>query len=213
MTWYENALISRRAVFRDTALGASVILGGCSYFMASTQTDTIDVSAPSGAIEGTLRFGSLEYACMVGRSGIVAPKHEGDGGTPAGLFPLREVRYRPDRLAAPATRLPVRATRKSDGWCDDPNDPGYNRLIALPYNASAEKMWRDDDLYDALAVIGYNDAPPVPRLGSAIFIHVARDIGGGKLGPTVGCVSLRKDQLLAVLARCTPETMIRIHSI
>jgi L,D-peptidoglycan transpeptidase YkuD (ErfK/YbiS/YcfS/YnhG family) len=173
--------------------------------------DTIDVSAPAGASEGTLRLGSLEYPCMLGRSGIVTIKHEADGATPAGLFPLREVRYRPDRLAAPVTRLLVRATRESDGWCDDPVDPAYNRLVALPYKASAERMWRDDGLYDVLAVIGYNDSPPVPGLGSAIFLHCARELEGGKLGPTVGCVSLRKSDLLTILAQCTPSTSIRIR--
>ena len=180
----------------------------------ASRDDIIDVSAPAGAIQGTLRFGSLQYSCMLGRSGIVANKREGDGGTPAGEFPLREIRYRPDRIvAAPATRgLPVVASREIDGWCDAPNDPAYNRLVQLPYRASAEKMWRDDDLYDALAVIGYNDSPPVAGLGSAIFLHCARELGNGGLGPTVGCVSLRKPDLLAVLGQCTSATRIRIHS-
>ena len=203
--------ISRRAVLGAASVGASFALSGCAGFMTSP-ANLIDVSAPPGEIEGTLRFGALEYPCMLGRSGIVASKHEGDGGTPAGVFPLREVRYRPDRLSAPTTRLAVYATRQSDGWCDDPNDPAYNRLVALPYGASAENMWRDDGLYDALAVIGYNDSPPVAGLGSAIFLHVARELGGGKLGPTVGCVSLKKDDLLSVLTKCTPATTIRIRA-
>ena len=206
-------LISRRTVLVATCVGAPVLVAGCARLMP-TQGGIIDVSAPAGAIQGTLRFGSLRYSCMLGRSGIVANKREGDGGTPAGLFPLREVRYRPDRFAAaPATRgLSVLASRESDGWCDDPNDPSYNRLVQLPYKASAEKMWRDDHLYDVLAVIGYNDSPPVAGLGSAIFLHVARELDNGQLGPTVGCVSLRKPELLAVLAQCTPMTTIRIHS-
>lgn len=151
---------------------------------------------------------------MLGRSGIVAQKREGDGGTPAGNFSLREVRYRPDRLAAPSTKgLPVHHTRETDGWCDAPKDPAYNRLVRLPYPASAEKLWRDDGLYDALAVIGYNDAPPVAGLGSAIFLHVARRIGDtGKLAPTVGCVSMKIEDLLAVLAACTDATRIRIRT-
>jgi L,D-peptidoglycan transpeptidase YkuD (ErfK/YbiS/YcfS/YnhG family) len=207
-------LISRRTVLGATCVGAPVLVTGCAGLMAA-RGDIIDVSAPVGAVQGTLRFGSFEYPCMLGRSGIVANKREGDGGTPAGLFPLREVRYRADRLAAPPkTRgLPVISTRESDGWCDDPSDPAYNRLVALPYKASAEQMWRDDDLYDVLAVIGYNDSPPVAGLGSAIFLHVAREPGGGKLGPTVGCVSLREPDLLAVLAPCAPSTMIRIRTI
>src|SRR5579864_1406647 len=105
--------ISRRTVLVTICVGAPVLVTGCAGLM-TTQDGIIDVSAPPGAIQGTLRFGSLQYACMLGRSGIVANKREGDGGTPAGEFPLREVRYRPDRIvAAPATRgRPVIASRE-----------------------------------------------------------------------------------------------------
>jgi L,D-peptidoglycan transpeptidase YkuD (ErfK/YbiS/YcfS/YnhG family) len=199
--------ISRRNVLRACL---ALPMAGCVSL--AEKADVIDVSAPKGAVEGTLRFGALECPCMVGRAGIVMHKHEGDGGTPAGHFPLREARYRPDRLAAPSTAgLPVIAARTTDGWCDDPNDPAYNRLVQMPYPASAEKMWRDDDVYNLLAVIGYNDDPPVAGLGSAIFLHVARPAEiAGKFAPTVGCVSLKLDDLRAVLALCTPTTTIRI---
>ena len=75
----------------------------------------------------------------------------------------------------PSRRLPLRAIRKDDGWCDAPDDPNYNRLVKLPYPASAETMWREDHLYDLVAVLGYNDDPVVPGKGSAIFLHLARD--------------------------------------
>jgi L,D-peptidoglycan transpeptidase YkuD (ErfK/YbiS/YcfS/YnhG family) len=180
-----------------------------------TSASEIDVSAPAGAIEGQLRFGALEFPCMLGRSGIVQPKREGDGGTPAGHFPLRQVRYRADRMAAPSTKgLVVIRTQESDGWCDDPKDRAYNRPVRLPYAASAEKMWRDDSVYDLLAVIGYNDAPPVAGAGSAIFLHVARAADTpGKFAPTVGCVSLKLEDLRAVLATCTASTAIRIRTV
>jgi L,D-peptidoglycan transpeptidase YkuD (ErfK/YbiS/YcfS/YnhG family) len=44
--------------------------------------------------------------------------------------------------------------------------------------------------------LGYNDAPPVPGLGSAIFLHVARP----DFSPTEGCVALPRDNLLTLLA-------------
>jgi L,D-peptidoglycan transpeptidase YkuD (ErfK/YbiS/YcfS/YnhG family) len=170
----------------------------------------IEASAVPGAASGRLRFGRLSFPCALGRSGIRSPKAEGDGATPAGLFPLREVRYRPDRLpAAPQTALPVIASRPLDGWCDDPADANYNRPVQLPYPHSAERMWRDDQLYDVLAVIGYNDAPPVPGAGSAIFLHVMRP----DRGPTSGCIALARDHLLAVLAHCAPGTAIRIDAV
>jgi L,D-peptidoglycan transpeptidase YkuD (ErfK/YbiS/YcfS/YnhG family) len=180
--------------------------------VASTSHDLIEVRAKAGATSGVLRFHGAEFPCMVGRSGVVHPKYEGDGGTPAGRFPLREVRFRPDHMNAPKSGLPVFKATQSDGWCDDPEDPFYNRIVHMPYQTDAETMWRDDDLYDVLAVIGYNDAPTLPGAGSAIFLHVAR-VENGVFKPTAGCVSMRKDDLLAVLLACTPRTEIDIRSI
>jgi len=177
---------------------------------ASSNRDIIQVRATAGSTTGKLLFKGREYACALGRSGILHPKHEGDGGTPTGIFPLREVRYRPDRMAAPKSGLPIYKAAPRDGWCDDPQDPAYNRLVRLPYRADAETMWRDDHLYDVLAVIGYNDAPPVPGAGSAIFLHVARQNDNALL-PTSGCVSMRIEHVLAVLAACSPGTMIDIR--
>jgi len=126
--------------------------------------------------------------------------------TPAGAFPLRQVMYRPDRLQAPETGLPVHAIAPSDGWCDDPRDPCYNQMIRLPFDAGHECLWRDDGLYDLLAVIGYNDDPIETGLGSAIFLHVAR----ADYGPTEGCVALALPDLMALLRGCRPGDRIVI---
>ena len=77
---------------------------------------------------------------------------------------------------------------RNDGWCDDSKDKDYNKFVKLTdsYNASHEKLWRDDHLYDVIITIGYNDEEPVPGKGSAIFIHVARP----EFTPTAGCVAL-----------------------
>lgn len=154
--------------------------------------------------DGWLRAGEAWYRCAIGRGGIAADKREGDGATPAGRFPLREVLYRPDRVDRPRTGLPVRGLTETDGWCDDPGDPAYNRPVRLPYAASAEALWRRDGLYDVVAVIGYNDAPPIANRGSAIFLHVA----AAGYAPTEGCVALGVSDLLAVLARLTAESAI-----
>lgn len=172
----------------------------------------IEVRAKRGAITGTVSFGGKRYPCMVGKSGIVQPKYEGDGGTPEGMYPLREVRYRADRMSAPKTGLPVFKATPSDGWCDDPEDPAYNRIVHMPYQTDAEPMWRDDHVYDVLAVIGYNDAPTVPGAGSAIFMHVMRPPTDDHQY-TAGCVSLVRDDLLAVLGSCTASTVIDIRAL
>src|SRR5947208_13213961 len=64
--------------------------------------------------------GGAPAAC--GRGGVRADKREGDGATPAGIFPLIRAFYRADRLTPPATFLPMQALRPSDGWVDDPSD-------------------------------------------------------------------------------------------
>ena len=62
--------------------------------------------------------------CALGRGGTTpaALKREGDGKTPLGDYRIVELRYRPDRTMRPRTRLPVKALRPSDGWCDDPRE-------------------------------------------------------------------------------------------
>ena len=121
-------LITRREVLRATALAAIVTPG----LSVAGVPDLITVRARAGATTGVLTFRGKVFACAVGRAGVVVDKREGDRGTPSGRFPLRELRYRPDRMTAPATRLPRFAARANDGWCDDPADPAYNRLVAMP---------------------------------------------------------------------------------
>lgn len=138
--------------------------------------------------------------CAMGRAGVRVDKREGDGATPAGVFPLRRVLYRADRLEPPRTALPVQAIHPGDGWSDDPDDPLYNRPVARPHPYSHEALWREDGLYDVIVVIGHNDEPVVPGHGSAVFVHVARP----DYAPTAGCVALALPDLLALLRDCAP---------
>ncbi len=94
----------------------------------------------------------------------------------------------------------------TDGWVDDPRDANYNRPVSLPYPASAERMWREDGLYDALVVIGYNMEPVVPGAGSAIFLHIATP----DFAPTAGCVAVKRDVLLGLLPLLSPGSQIAI---
>jgi L,D-peptidoglycan transpeptidase YkuD (ErfK/YbiS/YcfS/YnhG family) len=166
--------------------------------------DVIPDAKPAYA--GKLLWLGRTYKCVLGRTGATATKHEGDGATPRGRFYLREVLYRADRLDRPNTLLPVRPLRPTDGWCDAPVDPNYNRAVTHPYPASAEKLWRDDGPYDLMVILGYNDTPVVPGAGSAIFFHIAAP----DFGPTDGCVAVAGDDLVMILAGCTPDTQIDI---
>ncbi|MGA2951066.1 MAG: L,D-transpeptidase family protein [Caulobacteraceae bacterium] len=125
--------------------------------------------------DGWIKLPRRYAPCSMGRSGVKAPpfKVEGDGVSPVGTWPLRRVLYRADRIREPDTGLPIAPIAADDGWCDAPDDPNYNRQIKLPYPASAEALWREDEVYDLIVVLGYNDSPVVPGAGSAIFLHVA----------------------------------------
>lgn len=170
----------------------------------------ITVSAKPGTHRGKLEIGALRFACALGRSGLTDEKQEGDGATPIGIWPLREVFYRADRLDAPKTDLPITPIHPENGWCDAPEDPAYNRPVKLPYPASAEKLWREDGLYDIVVVLGYNDDPPVPGKGSAIFFHLAREEEDGGYGPTEGCVAVSRADMLKLLQLCGPDSQMRI---
>jgi L,D-peptidoglycan transpeptidase YkuD (ErfK/YbiS/YcfS/YnhG family) len=145
---------------------------------------------------GLLVIGGETFRAALGHGGIRADKREGDGATPAAVLPLRTVLYRPDREAPPACLVPLRPLHKSDGWCDDPGDRAYNRMVRLPFPARAERLWREDAVYDIIGVLGWNDEPVRPNLGSAIFLHLAR----ADFSPTEGCIALAPADLRRVLA-------------
>jgi L,D-peptidoglycan transpeptidase YkuD (ErfK/YbiS/YcfS/YnhG family) len=171
---------------------------------------SITVEAKAGETVGVLRFEDLEFRCALGRSGITEGKREGDGGTPTGRYQLRSLFYRPDRSLPPPGRLHPIPLQRDYGWGDDSHHPeSYNRLILLPVETGHEVLWREDEIYDLIVVIGYNDAPPIAGRGSAIFLHLARE----GLTPTEGCVALARPDLLALLARIGPETPMEIREI
>ena len=164
--------------------------------------------APGNRCRARVAFGHGVRHAALGRAGIRALKREGDGGTPLGRFPVRHVLYRADRMARPRTRLPVSAIRDDDGWCDDPADRNYNRLVTLPSRRSAEGLKRADMLYDLVLVLGYNDRPRVRGKGSAIFVHLARE----GLTPTEGCIALSRHDLTMLLSRVQPGSKIWVRS-
>ena len=162
--------------------------------------------APGRPCEARVQLAHSVRCAAIGRGSVRALKREGDGGTPIGRFPVRSVLYRADRSLRPRTHLPVRAIRDRDGWSDDPLDRNYNRLIKLPSRSSAERLKRDDDLYDLVLVLDHNDRPRIKGKGSAIFVHLAR----AGYTPTEGCIALSRRDLYAVLAEIRRGTDILV---
>ena len=164
------------------------------------QTDSAETSL------GWATLGPRRWRCTVGEGGIREDKVEGDAATPVGEYPLRRLYFRNDRLVLPKVRLPARPISEHDGWCDDPQSPTYNRLVHVPNEWSAEKMWREDELYDLVVVVGYNDDPPEGEWGSAIFLHIARK----DYSATKGCVALAQADLLELVTLIGPATRLRV---
>ncbi len=167
----------------------------------------IVVSASATLGVGSLQYEGQRYRCTLGGAGLTGDKREGDMKTPVGSFPLKECWYRADKMQAPDTALPLRIIQKNDGWCDDVTSEFYNRPVKLPFAPSHEELWRDDDKYDIIVTLGYNDNPFKPGKGSAIFFHVAAP----DFSPTQGCVGLTKPNLLEVLKQVTPKTLMSIE--
>ena len=163
--------------------------------------------------DGTLDLTQHRVRCALGKGGVrpASEKREGDGASPAGIWPIRYVFYRSDRLEAPETALALRPLAPDDGWCDAPSSPDYNKLVKLGadgyFPASHERLWRDDSVYDVIVVLGHNDDPPAAGLGSAIFAHLARD----NYAATEGCVAMALPDMLDLLRLARPGDAIAIR--
>ncbi len=135
------------------------------------------------------------FACAVGRGGLTTNKVEGDHKTPVGEFKFKKIYYRKDRLGEMIFQIPFATIRENDGWCDDPKNKLYNQHVQFPFDASAERLFRDDDLYDIICVLNYNTNPIVPGKGSAIFLHICKSNFAG----TEGCVAIEKKNILKLV--------------
>lgn len=155
---------------------------------------------------GRIEAGPAVVRCALGRSGLSRTKREGDGATPVGRFPVLGALFRADRGPRPRLRLPARPHRQADGWCDDPDDRRYNRPVSLPCDASHEKMWREDGVYDVVLDLAYNRGPIRRGRGSAIFLHLAR----AGFVPTEGCIAVAPAAMRRLAPRIGPRTVIAV---
>ncbi|MEM6668780.1 MAG: L,D-transpeptidase family protein [Pseudomonadota bacterium] len=156
---------------------------------------------------GVARFRGRRFSCSIGRSGIVKAKTEGDGGTPTGSFHLEQIYYRADRGLRPKSLLPTTAIRTNDGWSDDPSDRDYNHRVSLPYAYRHETLRRGDWLYDIVVVFDANRAPVVPGAGSALFLHLRRNVGV----PTEGCIAFARPDLEWILENWTLKSRLVVN--
>ena len=142
------------------------------------------------------------YTARLGKNGLSSNRREGDGTTPTGTYRIGRTMY--GNEANPGVRFRYRRLRCGDWWDEDPASPTYNSFQHVrcgttpPFGGGSEGMWEQPRPYPVLAVIEYNMRPVVPGRGSGIFLHAQTG------GPTIGCISLRKPELRAVLRWLRP---------
>lgn len=155
-----------------------------------------------------LTFNNFKVKCAIGKKGIGYKKKEGDLKTPVGLYKIKYLLYRKDRIKKIKTKLRKIIITKNMGWCDDPKSKSYNQLIRLPFNYTYEKLFRKESTYDLILVLNFNMNPVIKNKGSAIFIHVAKK----KFNKTEGCVAITKQNLLNIIKNLRINTRVRIEN-
>jgi len=156
---------------------------------------------------GYLKYKKFKYRCALGKAGINKKIKEGDNVTPKGVFKITKIYYRADKIKSIKTNIKKIKIRKNMGWCDDPVSRFYNQQIKLPNKYSHEKLYRNDDLYDLIAVLNYNTNPIIKNKGSAIFMHIAKN----SYKKTEGCIALKKENLINILVQIKKNTKIKIN--
>ncbi len=154
-----------------------------------------------------LYFKEYKLRCAIGKRGIARIKKEGDQKTPSGIFRLKSVYYRKDRINNLKTLLKKRVIKKNMGWCDSPNSKYYNKLIKFPFKKSAEKMWLKETIYDVIIILNYNIKPVIRNKGSAIFLHIAKK----NYSPTKGCVAISKKDMIFLINKINKKTKLIIN--
>jgi L,D-peptidoglycan transpeptidase YkuD (ErfK/YbiS/YcfS/YnhG family) len=153
-----------------------------------------------------LLFKNLKFRCSLGKNGVTKNKVEGDKCTPSGIYKLKQVFYRADRIKKITTNLKKIKIKKNMGWCDDSSSKKYNHLIKIPNKFSHEKLYRKDHIYDIIVVLNYNMNPVIKKKGSAIFVHIAKK----NYSKTLGCIGLKKNDLLEILNKVKKNNKIKI---
>jgi D-alanyl-D-alanine dipeptidase len=129
-------------------------------------------------------------------------KHEGDGRSPAGLFPLT---FAFGSKTSPATKLAYTDLKEFTECVDDVNSNYYNtvvdRLQVGNYDwKSSEKMLAVGEAYERGVFVAYNAFPPQKGNGSCIFLHIWKDANSG----TSGCTAMKRSDIETLLARLDP---------
>ena len=154
-----------------------------------------------------LTYQNNKVKCAIGKKGIGRKQKEGDQITPRGIFRVKDILYRKDKINYLRSVIKKTQIKKNMGWCDDPKSKDYNKLIKYPFNYKSEKLYRSNNIYDIILVLDFNMHPIKKNKGSAIFIHISNN----KYNPTQGCIAIKKKELLKLIDFIDKKTKIIIN--
>ena len=152
----------------------------------------------------TLIIDDFKFRCCIGIKGMNSNKKEGDYSTPKGLYNLKTLYFRKDRVGFPSCKINKKIIKKNMAWWDDPNHKKYNEEIFSSNKEYKENFYRKDNNYDYLITISHNDKK-IPFKGSAIFIHLTDNYM-----PTAGCIALIKKDFEILLKLIDEKAKIKI---
>ena len=154
--------------------------------------------------KNTFKIDDFILKCCVGKNGLKSNKKEKDGSTPKGLFKLKKLYFRKDRVGTPKVRIKKKIIKENMAWCDDPKHKKYNEEIKVLNKNYKENLHRKDKKYDYLITINHNEKK-IPYKGSAIFIHLTKNYKS-----TAGCIALKEKDFLILAKLITKKTRIKI---
>lgn len=156
-----------------------------------------------------------QFPVVVGRSGLAwgdrlsrevianKIKKEGDGNSPAGLFPLTSAfgtSTKPVAVEFPYTKI-----AEYTECVDDVKSSFYNRIVNRMQVGnfdwkSSEKMLAIGEPYSLGVFVGYNSFPVEKDRGSCIFLHVWKDSATA----TDGCTAMERRNVERIVAWASP---------
>ena len=154
--------------------------------------------------KNTLIIDDFKFRCCIGKKGLNLNKKEGDFSTPKGLFNIKKLYFRKDRIGIPKCKINKKVIKKNMAWCDDSSHKKYNEEIKTFNRNLKENLYRKDHKYDYIISISHNEEK-IPHKGSAVFIHLTDNYK-----PTSGCVALKKKDFEILLKLIDKKTKIKI---
>jgi zinc D-Ala-D-Ala dipeptidase len=134
-------------------------------------------------------------------------KHEGDGKSPAGIFPLGTAFGFAPADSARWVKLPYLQLVPTTECVDDTASVHYTNVLdrgSVPrVDWSSSERMREIGVYRLGAVIAYNESPPTKGRGSCVFFH----IWGGPRSHTAGCTAMDAGELEKLLAWLDPKAL------